>query len=966
MTDHPSGSHGDLERRDFLKLGAAGLAASVAACAPGPRPVDMPPAQPASGVPPGGPGSGTGPGSGAGPTPGQQERPPDIGSLIDPSVVGEETWQEPWVWRADDWAAPLELNVVRYQNPAPSPSPGNPAPALFSYNGVNPAPTIRVRGDEFGLRIRNLLGPNLQQTQIGPAPDPVDLTTDTTRTICSLAETQVRGGDPDDPRPCNPFVYPEQLIETVGVEVRPGWSLKGHLNGQNATHTTNIHTHGLHVSPGTNPDGTHSDNVLLRILPRGDLQTRLASDDEDLHVLGPNEHVGELEYRILLTHERDGVRHPHPPGTHWYHPHSHGATHDQVASGMAGLIIIEGDVDEAINRALTGEPWPEPDLATGPHDYRERQMLIQRVFVGSVDLDAGPRRNTVRFPPLEAVNGAKPANLMMMRPGAVERWRVLNGSVDGSGTKRFMVLDGQFVLRGDRIWRVVAEGEGEARSRRLEPVTLQDLESAKLPLYQLSFDGLTLVEEGPDGTRHTIRDLSTVNAGTEHPFARAPRPGEDEPTARLRAFEDCFRDGESLGRAFVRPNEVFLGNANRADLFFKAPLDGAGRTLTVLAKELHLHTDNFQVQLQIVRQGGPGGFFKPDFDTVVGYIYVDGDPVEGGDFDVLSLREVLPDVPRLLRPIAEDELRVGPDEAARTGVAPGAARTRVLSYSGTGGATFPLIPFPPDLAAATPELEDRLWGVEDGVHVLLPNLTRTMAVHPDFDLAANPDPGPPLKFSPGYGRHARVLVDTAEEWVLYNCSQTLWGYTDRERFPRPGTWNQHFHSYVVSRAEGQRRNREERAFAITSRASDHPFHIHVNPMWVLRVEVPDENGELHNVLPAPQWMDTVPIPRNGGRVVFRTRFDDFVGTWVHHCHILAHEDMGMMQLVECSDRPESANYRARDEVASSDMASATVSGIYPRPSVELMYRQNLSFVDENEIGGYAYPGFELEAPRLGD
>ena len=34
-----------------------------------------------------------------------------------------------------------------------------------------------------------------------------------------------------------------------------------------------------------------------------------------------------------------------------------------------------------------------------------------------------------------------------------------------------------------------------------------------------------------------------------------------------------------------------------------------------------------------------------------------------------------------------------------------------------------------------------------------------------------------------------------------------------------------------------------------------------------------------------------------GYVKIRTRFDDFTGLFVFHCHILAHEDRGMMQLV---------------------------------------------------------------------
>ncbi len=168
----------------------------------------------------------------------------------------------------------------------------------------------------------------------------------------------------------------------------------------------------------------------------------------------------------------------------------------------------------------------------------------------------------------------------------------------------------------------------------------------------------------------------------------------------------------------------------------------------------------------------------------------------------------------------------------------------------------------------------------------------------------------------------------------------------------------------MSRAEGQRRFWEDPEFQITTKAADHPFHIHINPMWVLRIDVPDENGVLHNVLPEPRWMDTAPIPRNGGRVVFRTRFDHFVGTWVHHCHILLHEDMGMMQTLECVDDAESVNYRPRTRAASHSMTGAEVDAIYPPPSLDVMYGQTMRFVDPNEIGRQVYPGFDLGVPKL--
>jgi FtsP/CotA-like multicopper oxidase with cupredoxin domain len=35
-----------------------------------------------------------------------------------------------------------------------------------------------------------------------------------------------------------------------------------------------------------------------------------------------------------------------------------------------------------------------------------------------------------------------------------------------------------------------------------------------------------------------------------------------------------------------------------------------------------------------------------------------------------------------------------------------------------------------------------------------------------------------------------------------------------------------------------------------------------------------------------------------GSVTLRTRYEDFVGLFVLHCHLLDHEDLGMMQLIE--------------------------------------------------------------------
>lgn len=72
---------------------------------------------------------------------------------------------------------------------------------------------------------------------------------------------------------------------------------------------------------------------------------------------------------------------------------------------------------------------------------------------------------------------------------------------------------------------------------------------------------------------------------------------------------------------------------------------------------------------------------------------------------------------------------------------------------------------------------------------------------------------------------------------------------------------------------------------------DHPFHVHTNPFQVL-----DEAG-----LPQQAWKDVVLVPARQRRRI-RIRFEDFAGRTVYHCHILDHEDLGMMGTLEFVDR----------------------------------------------------------------
>lgn len=85
-------------------------------------------------------------------------------------------------------------------------------------------------------------------------------------------------------------------------------------------------------------------------------------------------------------------------------------------------------------------------------------------------------------------------------------------------------------------------------------------------------------------------------------------------------------------------------------------------------------------------------------------------------------------------------------------------------------------------------------------------------------------------------------------------------------------------------------------YAGAAHDEQHPFHIHVNDFAVVETGDWDPiTGVVSNrqrIVPR-STADTVNVPWNA-YVRFRTHFADFVGRSVFHCHLLFHEDHGMM------------------------------------------------------------------------
>lgn len=71
---------------------------------------------------------------------------------------------------------------------------------------------------------------------------------------------------------------------------------------------------------------------------------------------------------------------------------------------------------------------------------------------------------------------------------------------------------------------------------------------------------------------------------------------------------------------------------------------------------------------------------------------------------------------------------------------------------------------------------------------------------------------------------------------------------------------------------------------------DHPVHLHGFFFQVL------QNDSLEPVRPL-EWRDTVNVPQ-WSDLTFAVKYDDRPGTWMFHCHILDHAEIGMMTMLE--------------------------------------------------------------------
>ena len=194
-------------------------------------------------------------------------------------------------------------------------------------------------------------------------------------------------------------------------------------NTEHGLNTTNLHTHGLHVSPNVDSTGAFdADNVFLKVTPKGQLNNKCQV---------PHRRDGEAKYRFEIAED-------HPSGTFWYHAHKHGSTNHQVSRGLAGPLII---------RDLPGVMPPYIEAAN------------ERIFMLTPD-------GAVQI----GFDGSRTTNpSISLKRGAVERWRIINADPRRDSFVRLTLPDDAVEL-----WQIAFDGLTLERRVRVDPTDNSD------------------------------------------------------------------------------------------------------------------------------------------------------------------------------------------------------------------------------------------------------------------------------------------------------------------------------------------------------------------------------------------------------------------------------------------------------------------------------------------------------------
>ena len=311
---------------------------------------------------------------------------------------------------------------------------------------------------------------------------------------------------------------------------------------------TNLHVHGLHVSPEGN-----SDNVFLNVKAGESFQ---------------------YEYQIPENH---------PAGLNWYHPHLHGRTANQVFGGMAGALVIEGDID-----AL-------PGIAGVP----ERLLVLQGTQLypdGSViNILDGPPGPSQEKKYSRLVNGQLNPT-MTIRPGETQRWRILNASAN---------VFYRLHLDGHQLHQIAKDGNTLNETWSRDEIVLSPGERAEV-LIQAGAAGSYALRTLPIATGFNVQIDATLatlvvdgEAVTPQPLPTTLLPVEDLSTAEIdQSRQITFQFGPPINppqTIFWIDHQIFDGERDDQTVQLNTTEEWVIRNATANPHPFHIHVNEYQV-----------------------------------------------------------------------------------------------------------------------------------------------------------------------------------------------------------------------------------------------------------------------------------------------------------------------------------------------------------------------------------
>jgi FtsP/CotA-like multicopper oxidase with cupredoxin domain len=238
--------------------------------------------------------------------------------------------------------------------------------------------------------------------------------------------------------------------------------------GQMTLQSTNVHFHGLNVSPNC-----HQDDVLTTLIQPG---------------------TPGFEFKIPIpTNE--------PPGLYWYHPHVHGFTEFQVNGGAAGALIVEGM--EKVHPEVAG--------------LTERVFVIRQQYL--VPWIPGPYQLTINYVPTALPH---PFPTIQMKPGEKQFWRVANATIQD-----FMPLQFQVNGKPQPVDLIALDGYPLAQTRRQDTILLPPAGRAEFIVQAPPAGGMagffTLnYSTGPTGNPDFAQLLANVQLTNDAPTTHPP------------------------------------------------------------------------------------------------------------------------------------------------------------------------------------------------------------------------------------------------------------------------------------------------------------------------------------------------------------------------------------------------------------------------------------------------------------